>query len=234
MSGFNAQTLINTAAAAKCVEIAESDFTQQYKSIIKNSYVVPNIMSPEQEAVLTALIKIPFVTDKSKPAVTNDHPVLHAARSLIRQDYHHQYQIDSLASRTLVVGSSAREIFEYNQRSNFDFYFHMSEGKDVDRTVVSLIEEIIKITNMLSILIILGLIGIFAVCCAVLVFCMPAILIFGGIFLVPLSVLVAPKISLLQYVFDFFGMFLKLNTIQQISKTTEQQYICPSKQKRKN
>jgi hypothetical protein len=144
------QKIVNTAAAAKGVEVAEPEFQAQFKSLSKNVYEIPNILSEQQEELLKFIAPIPYKTSKEKGPVTNDHPVMVALRALIRQDYENNVfskRISDLSARTLVVGSAAREIFKYNNKTNFDFYFHGSDGKDVERTILPLLEEILSITK---------------------------------------------------------------------------------------
>lgn len=142
--GMEAATMINMSMATNAANMASGHASKAFEAEVKATPKVSVILSMEEKRSLQRLIGFCPLFE-NKLAVDNDHRVLYACRELARASYERASNCRNVNTKTLVVGSSWREVSNYISNPNIDHYFFCGDGKDMVRTTIKALEEAAKV-----------------------------------------------------------------------------------------
>jgi len=144
LGAFSAQDGVDIATAAGIAAIAQPTATSDFNMALKNTASVQTLLNPEQRRILEDLLgyRPRYLGTRAN---VGDHPIIAAYRELIREAFEHLYHVSTLKGTKLYVGAAGREIFSQRENLNSFFHLHASEGKDTDRLVTPVIEELLSL-----------------------------------------------------------------------------------------
>lgn len=131
---MDTQTVIDTATAANAAVLGNPVATEFYRAAAKNAYKVSISLSPADKELVKRIVPFNVIFSNTKP-VAHDHLVIAALRQLARHVAETVFKISKTSERTLVVGSSMREISLYADNPSIHHYVYGGEAKDVDRII---------------------------------------------------------------------------------------------------
>lgn len=135
------QTTIETAASANAVSLGNGAATEMFREGLKSAYTVSASLTQADANYLKRHVTFPLPFRKSNTP-THDHSVLAAMRQLARDVYERTFGIKNTTEKTLVVGSTAREMTMYDANPNIHHYVYAGENKDYDRIVRPVLQKI--------------------------------------------------------------------------------------------
>jgi hypothetical protein len=142
--GMEAATMISMSMATNAANMASGHASKAFEAEVKATPKVSVILSVEEKRSLQRLVGFCPLFE-NKLAVDNDHRLLYACRELARASYERSSNCRNVNTKTLVVGSSWREVSNYMSNPNIDHYFFCGDGKDMVRTTIKALEEAAKV-----------------------------------------------------------------------------------------
>lgn len=140
---MDVQQVLDVALATGAANLGAPEAAKIFREQLASSLRVNVQLTVGQRAILKKMLGFPVVYTGGK-SVTNDHPLLVAARDLTRDIFEHEFKTSVTSEKTLIIGASAREIKKYNNNPHIHYYVYGKENKDYDRIVRPALAEICK------------------------------------------------------------------------------------------
>lgn len=141
---MDTQGILDTALAANATTLGAAEAGKIFRQQLSSAIRVNVNLLPGQKAILQKAVSFPLVFTGGK-TITNDHPLLVACRDVARDTFEAEFHIAETNERTLIVGSSAREIRKYNANPHIHFHIYGKENKDYDRIIRPALNDIAKL-----------------------------------------------------------------------------------------
>lgn len=138
---MDVQRVIDTAIATHSSSLGQSEAAALFRTNYKSAIKVHVNLKPSQVRLLQSISPHPLVF-LGGVTPTNDHPMLVTMRDITRTIYEGEFRVSKTKLRTIVLGSSVREISLYASNPNIHHYIHGSETKDYDRIIRPALEKI--------------------------------------------------------------------------------------------
>jgi len=145
MSQIDCKKAIETAYSVNAAELAGPTAGQIFRSELASSIKCEFKLSKLQRDRVQYFLDFEPLFDGTKRP-PGDHAELHALREITRVRFHDIFRIAHTVLPTLMVGSSHRELRQYNSNPNIHYHFYNSgygETQDVHRTVKPFLEDLV-------------------------------------------------------------------------------------------
>lgn len=135
------QEIVDVATSVNSASLGVAYATETFRQAISKSLVVSTALTKSQRKEVEREIDFPCIFRNTNP-VASDHATVAALRELARQVYERVYKIRDISVSTLAIGATANEFTKYAANKCVDFFFAGMEGKDYNRAIRPLLEEI--------------------------------------------------------------------------------------------
>nr|AZF86092.1 polyprotein [Sclerotium rolfsii beny-like virus 1] len=131
--GSDAAGIVNSAMQVLGTDLAKPAAARQFDDDLKSTPTVPYRMTSSQLAQFSAYVGTPVVSSQRLSSL-NDHLMLQAARSLLRDELRKIFPHNADGVPVLHVGATMHEVRAYWKHEAHDFALAMVEDKDISRT----------------------------------------------------------------------------------------------------